>query len=885
MSLATIQEFRQRYPIRPNDDAFILGSGSYGKVVKVEDQVETEWVAVKIGEFKGDDSKSLRAEVTLARKIPRHPNIARYDECYRYETDTSVCDFAIMRYYPDGNLAMLMKHTSLTPTQKEEIVRGILLGLQHLHRQRIVHRDFKPANILISRDNQGRFVPKIADFGLSKLVQEDEIDSSDFDLSDGRGTPSYKAPEQITGGKVSFNLDLWAFGVILFELFTGEKPFMASQKSGSEHVMKREIEKKIVSVALPESVHRVPEPYQALIRRCLVKDVRKRARREDELLDLLDGIPGLLNEAEQLVREQNFEEALARYETILARRENHPKATEGLKAAQELARKRERSGVALLPEADAMFFRQAYTEARTVYETVLKSDPQNATAKRQLAACDAALHQQRIDKLWIEAEHFQNLNKFESAKAKYAEVLQLDANHFLAHTRLGEIEALEQQHKVTTLLAEADGFFARNDYAKAKPVYEAVLAMESQNETARRQLANLAAAQRRQRIDEQVALAQKMLSQKQYAQARTAFEKIRTEDKNNEAARLGLATCAAALAPPPLPESERTDVYEVESVDDRTDLFEETVPVKPKAAVSLPPSRPVPRSGMNEPTAVPKPVRAAAGLRPVYVWVSGLVMVLFVGGFFWMKRGPELKVASPVPAPATGIKDAATPARTRAGAGTVPPATSPAPSTDPLAARRQQYTVMIQQARISLKFNELSKAKSYLAQAQALNPAGREVKVIGLAIQSLEKELATKTEGTTVNEIASRSESNDQKSAPLQNELVSEVPKARMENPVPESPTTQTLQVQYNELITKGADAINSGNRKGAAINLFKQARQLAQANNLSTTNALKLVAGYVAKGDRLFQIEDPDGAKAWYQVAQAIQESDELRRKIQACN
>lgn len=288
MSISTIQEFRSRYPIKPNEPTLLLGSGSYGKVVKVEDQIETEWVAVKIGEYRGDDAKSLKAEVELAQKVPRHANIARYDACYRLETDTGRCDFAIMKYYPDGNLAQLLKSTPLTITQKEEIVRGILLGLQHLHKHRIVHRDFKPANILISRDNQGKFIPKIADFGLSKLVNEDEIESSDFDLSDGRGTPSYKAPEQIEGGKVSFNLDLWALGVILYEIFVGEKPFGSDIRIGSEQSLRREIEMKIVTVTLPTKLTNVPQPYQTMIRRCLVKDIHKRVRKEQELLKLLD---------------------------------------------------------------------------------------------------------------------------------------------------------------------------------------------------------------------------------------------------------------------------------------------------------------------------------------------------------------------------------------------------------------------------------------------------------------------------------------------------------------------------------------------------------------------------------------------------------------------
>jgi len=284
----TFQEFRKRYPIQFAEKGAWLGSGTYGKVFKVEDQVETEWVAVKISEYRRNDAKSLRAEVELAQKVPRHANIARYDACYRLETDTGVSDFAIMKYYADGNLADLLKHQKLSDKELRDIVTGTLEGLKHLHQQRIVHRDFKPANILISRGFDGRYVPKIADFGLSKLVSQDEIDSSDFDLSDGRGTPSYKAPEQIEGGRVSFNLDLWAFGVILYEMLTGEKPFSVGTHS-SEPTLRREIERKIITAQLPERLFSLPEPYQSMVRRCLVKDIHKRVRKAEELLTMLDG--------------------------------------------------------------------------------------------------------------------------------------------------------------------------------------------------------------------------------------------------------------------------------------------------------------------------------------------------------------------------------------------------------------------------------------------------------------------------------------------------------------------------------------------------------------------------------------------------------------------
>ena len=325
----SFQTFRQRYPIRPGDPAMLLGSGSYGRVVKVEDQLETEWVAIKISEFKGNDTKSLKAEVELAQRIPRQANIARYDACYRLETDTGISDFAIMKYYPDGNLADLLRQHQLTTTQINDLTRGILIGLQHLHRHRIVHRDFKPANILISRDNAGRLIPKIADFGLSKLVSSDELDSSDFDLSDGRGTPSYKAPEQIEGSRVSFNLDLWAFGVILYEILTGEKPFLADQQDQSEQAVRRTVERKIMTARLPEQLDRVAEPYQTMIRRCLVRDIHDRVRKEDELLNLLDNIPALLATARQQVAQRDYTGALQTYEQILIQRDQLPEAIDG----------------------------------------------------------------------------------------------------------------------------------------------------------------------------------------------------------------------------------------------------------------------------------------------------------------------------------------------------------------------------------------------------------------------------------------------------------------------------------------------------------------------------------------------------------------------------
>ncbi|MBD2699298.1 protein kinase [Spirosoma sp. BT702] len=384
-SFTSFQDFRQRYPIRPNEHGTLLGSGSYGRVIKVEDQLETEWVAIKISEFKGNDARSLKAEVELAQRVPRQANIVRYDACYRLETDTGVSDFAIMKYYPDGNLANLLQQQKLTPDQVYDITRGILLGLQHLHKHRIVHRDFKPANILISRDNSGRFIPKIADFGLSKLVTDEELDSSDFDLSDGRGTPSYKAPEQIEGSRVSFNLDLWAFGVILYEMLTGEKPFRADLKNSSEQSVRREIEKKIVTVDLPARLGEIAEPYGTIIRRCLIRDIHERARKEAELLDWLDQIPQLMAEANTLLAGQQYESALALYEKILDKREHLTEAQNGADLCRkELAQQQITDW---LFDARQLIQQQEFEQAKKRYERILQVSPADTEAARGLVAC------------------------------------------------------------------------------------------------------------------------------------------------------------------------------------------------------------------------------------------------------------------------------------------------------------------------------------------------------------------------------------------------------------------------------------------------------------------------------------------------------------------
>lgn len=205
----TYKEFKERYSFNPKDSAHNLGIGGFAKVFKAYDTVQDRYVAIKRSEVKPEFKQfTLQREVEVANAIPAHDNVAQYETCYRFESMDAEVDFAVLRYYEEGNINQLLQNKTLTHLEKRQLIRGILRGIQHLHQQKFIHRDIKGGNILVSRE-QGVWQPKIADFGLSKEVKSKTDTRSVFNSSIGVSY-HYAAPEQITGdSKILPNVDLW----------------------------------------------------------------------------------------------------------------------------------------------------------------------------------------------------------------------------------------------------------------------------------------------------------------------------------------------------------------------------------------------------------------------------------------------------------------------------------------------------------------------------------------------------------------------------------------------------------------------------------------------------------------------------------------------------
>ena len=174
-------------------------------------------VALKIMHAElANDEEFVRRFVAEARSIARlsHPNVVTV---YDQGADGRILYLA-MEYVPGRTLRDLLSERSvLRPREALDILEGVLAGLAAAHAAGIAHRDVKPENVLLG-DNHAI---KVADFGLARLLSDATHTKSGILI----GTPAYLAPEQVAGGRTDFRTDVYATGIMLFELLTGRQPY------------------------------------------------------------------------------------------------------------------------------------------------------------------------------------------------------------------------------------------------------------------------------------------------------------------------------------------------------------------------------------------------------------------------------------------------------------------------------------------------------------------------------------------------------------------------------------------------------------------------------------------------------------------------------------
>jgi Protein kinase domain len=195
-----------------------LGKGGMGEVFRADDLILGQPVALKFlpQEARGNLNllKRFYDEVRIARQIS-HKNVCRVYDIGEIEGQP----YLSMEYIDGEDLAGLLRRISRLPADKAtEFARKLCAGVAAAHAQGVLHRDLKPANIMI--DARGEL--RVTDFGLAGIAEE--LQGPEI----RNGTPAYMAPEQLTGKEVSVQSDLYAVGLILYEMFTGKPAFEAN---------------------------------------------------------------------------------------------------------------------------------------------------------------------------------------------------------------------------------------------------------------------------------------------------------------------------------------------------------------------------------------------------------------------------------------------------------------------------------------------------------------------------------------------------------------------------------------------------------------------------------------------------------------------------------
>jgi len=257
----------------------VLGQGGMGAVYQARDQELGRIIALKVirPELAGNPSilQRFKQELILSRNVT-HKNVVRiYD---MGEADGT--KFITMEYVEGEDLrSMLARDGKVTPQQAVEIVQQICRALDAAHAEGVIHRDLKPQNVML--EPQGRVV--VMDFGLARSLEDPGMTQTGTLV----GTLEYMSPEQAMGADLDQRSDLFAVGLIFFELLTGKVPYKAD--TGIATLMKRTHERAIPASDVDIGV---PKSLSVIVAKCLEREPTQRFQSAQDVLRQLDAWQG-----------------------------------------------------------------------------------------------------------------------------------------------------------------------------------------------------------------------------------------------------------------------------------------------------------------------------------------------------------------------------------------------------------------------------------------------------------------------------------------------------------------------------------------------------------------------------------------------------------------
>jgi len=258
----------------------LVGRGAMGVVYKALDVNLERRVAIKVmsAEARNDPDfvERFRQEARIQGAL-NHPNVALLFDYFLHDG----VPVAVMEFIDGESLEQLIRRRGPIPAHESiPIFKQALRGVAAAHRAGIIHRDLKPGNLMITRDD----IVKVMDFGIAKRQGV----TGATKVSTSIGSPLYMAPEQILGRAVDCRTDVYALGITLYELLTGQRPFNARGKA--EYLV---LNAHVNDLPEPPTVYRygIPQPIVDAVMRSLAKDPDARFQSAEDFMRALPDVP------------------------------------------------------------------------------------------------------------------------------------------------------------------------------------------------------------------------------------------------------------------------------------------------------------------------------------------------------------------------------------------------------------------------------------------------------------------------------------------------------------------------------------------------------------------------------------------------------------------
>jgi predicted Ser/Thr protein kinase/predicted Zn-dependent protease len=520
---------------------FEIGRGGFGRVYLGYDPRVGRLVAIKVIDKAADSSLvgRFRAEANAAGNL-RHKNIVTI---YGYGEDDGQA-YLVMEYLEGRDLYQIIeKKVPLTLLEKVSIVSQIADGLSCAHKNGVIHRDVKPGNVMVLGDGS----VKIMDFGIARLLREGAARLTQG--SDLVGTVSYMAPEQFTNTEVDALCDIWAFGVMLYELLTGVHPFIEKNPGA--------IMFKITNVNPAPLAADCPPALERIVMKTLSRDRENRYQTvEDvqfELAPVLRDLQKiraatLVAEATALVQEDRLDDANGLVTNII---DLDPANEEARRLRGEIQERRRQRTLrprvaALLKQGEIEVSKRNFPAAIRAADSALRLDPDDSVVQeyrsnllRAWEGAEAALQ------LTQQARHQLELADLTGAfqivtNALRADPASDDAQRLMEQIR-EEMEAREERARLRDQLNRAEVFLAVGALHEAG-AFVNQLATEHPDsievaELQERLIRQKTEAALRERLESEISACQNLLRTGELVEAATRLDSLTREFPQEDRAR------------------------------------------------------------------------------------------------------------------------------------------------------------------------------------------------------------------------------------------------------------------------------------------------------------------------------------------------------------